>query len=155
MNYVYGVLVWTFSFYLMHRLVHIIPGLKQIHADHHAYVLKNQEKIKWHWSNFFFFTDTWISTVDLWITDIIPTIVVSYFFGWEFFIFYYVWAAFLQENIEHNEKFNFYPFLTGGRWHMIHHRKSNKNYGLFFPIWDMIFGTWEGINDNEKSMVKT
>jgi sterol desaturase/sphingolipid hydroxylase (fatty acid hydroxylase superfamily) len=44
---------------------------------------------------------------------------------------------------EHDEQFNI-PLLTSGKWHMIHHR-SKHNYGLFFPIWDIVFNTYKKI----------
>ena len=45
------------------------------------------------------------------------------------------------EIIEHNKKINWYPLLTSGKWHLIHHKNPNCNYGVFFPIWDIIFHT--------------
>jgi hypothetical protein len=58
-------------------------------------------------------------------------------------VFYYVWAALIQEIIEHNPKFDLYPFLTSGKWHLIHHHNTSVNYGLFIPVWDMLFGTFK------------
>jgi sterol desaturase/sphingolipid hydroxylase (fatty acid hydroxylase superfamily) len=142
MYYLLVLFAWTFVIYWMHRIVHIIPSLNRIHADHHKYVIKNE--VTWHWSNLFLYNDTWLSTVDLWITEVIPTILMSIFVGWWLFIAYYLWAAFVQERIEHNEKFNWYPF-TSGRWHMIHHKNAKYNYGIFIPLWDILFGTAKSI----------
>jgi len=138
MTYILVFLLWTFVIYWMHRLAHAIPVMSNIHYDHHQYVNKNE--IDWHWSNLFLYNDTWKSTVDLWITEVIPTIVMSIFVGWWLFTAYYIWAAFIQERIEHNSDFDWYP-LTSGKWHMVHHTNGNYNYGIFFPIWDIIFGT--------------
>jgi sterol desaturase/sphingolipid hydroxylase (fatty acid hydroxylase superfamily) len=90
----------------------------------------------------FLFNDNWTSTFDLWITEVVPTLVFSWVTGyWWISVFYYLWAALVQETIEHNPKFNIYPYLTSGKWHLIHHRDTTYNYGLFFPIWDILFKT--------------
>jgi sterol desaturase/sphingolipid hydroxylase (fatty acid hydroxylase superfamily) len=126
----------------MHRLVHVLPYAKHFHCDHHAYIIKHGTD--WHWNNLFLFNDTWKSTVDLWITEVIPTILFCLITGqWWILLFYYIWAAFIQERIEHNSKFDWYPWLTSGKWHLVHHRKPRKNFGLFIPLWDILHGTRE------------
>jgi sterol desaturase/sphingolipid hydroxylase (fatty acid hydroxylase superfamily) len=133
-------LSWTLLLYVIHRLVHITPILKQIHWNHHRYIsLKNPTG--WKWNNLFLYNDTNKSTLDLWITEVVPTLLFSYFTGhWWIFCFYYIWAAFIQERIEHDPNIDFYPF-TSGRWHLIHHKNFKKNYGLFHPFWDRLFRT--------------
>jgi hypothetical protein len=124
--------------------------MSQFHTDHHNQV--TQETIQgFNWKNIFLWFDSWKSTVDQWLTEIIPTIIICLITDqlW-LFVAYYVWAAFIQENIEHNEKINLYPFLTSGKWHLIHHQDPTKNYGVFFPLWDMIFQTKADLNDNRK-----
>lgn len=134
-------LAWTLMLYIVHRISHTVSILKKLHLDHHKCVSTNKHLAKWHWSNLMLFTDTWTSSVDLWITEIIPTIVFSYITGaWWISIFYYLWAAFLQESLEHKRALNVYP-LTAGQWHLVHHRRPNKNFGLFIPIWDKLFKT--------------
>lgn len=138
-------LLWTLLIYFMHRLAHVLPGMTYFHQDHHLQTdLKTNNG--WHWSNIFLYNDTWKSTVDLWLTEVIPTLIFCYIFDvWWLMVFYYLWSALVQEAVEHNLKINLYPFLTSGRWHMIHHKYANKNYGIFFPIWDIIFRTWKKI----------
>ncbi len=133
---------WTLLLYWIHRIAHVIPILRDIHLDHHRFVLNNNTS--WHWSNLFLFNDTWASTLDLWLSEVIPTLLFSLITGqWWISIFYYVWAAFIQETIEHNKNFNI-PILTSGKWHMIHHR-SEKNYGLFTALWDKVFRTYKSV----------
>ena len=136
-------LLWTFCLYWVHRLAHIyrIPLITRMHWDHHKQV--TQQTIKGlHWTNLFLWTDSWRSTVDLWCTDVIPTIIFCAVTGqWWIAVFYYVWAAFVQEAVEHNPKIDLYPFLSTGRWHLMHHENSGVNFGLFLPIWDWVFGT--------------
>ncbi len=139
MYYLTIFLLWTFVIYWMHRLAHVMPVLKDIHAHHHVYV--NNNEVRWHWSNLFLYNDTWKSTADLWITEVIPTIILSYFFGWWLISVYWFWAAFIQEVIEHNRKFDLYPLITSGKWHMLHHRDAKYNYGVMIPIWDIVFST--------------
>lgn len=130
---------WTFLLYIIHRLAHKVSFIKFIHYDHHKFIRNN--KSNWHWSNMLLFNDTFYSTLDLWITEVIPTFIFSMLTGqWWIFVFYYIWAAFFQEILEHNSKINFYPF-TFGQWHLVHHRDTSKNFGLFLPIWDFIFST--------------
>jgi sterol desaturase/sphingolipid hydroxylase (fatty acid hydroxylase superfamily) len=135
-------MLWSYAIYWMHRLVHVLPYAKHFHCDHHAYIIKHGTD--WHWNNLFLFNDTWKSTVDLWITEVIPTILFCLITGqWWILLFYYIWAAFIQERIEHNSKFDWYPWLTSGKWHLVHHRKPRKNFGLFIPLWDILHGTRE------------
>jgi sterol desaturase/sphingolipid hydroxylase (fatty acid hydroxylase superfamily) len=141
-------LTWTLVLYVIHRIVHVTPILKKIHWEHHRYIsirLRsiNHEKTltEWHWNNLLLFNDNVLSTIDLWITEVIPTLIFSYLTGqWWISIFYYIWAAFLQESLEHNPRLNLYPF-TSGIWHLQHHKNYKKNYGLFHPLWDRIFQT--------------
>lgn len=143
-------LSWTFCIYWMHRFVHEFEFLRQYHMDHHAHVT-NETLSGVNWKSMLLWFDSWKSTVDQWIMEVIPTIIISLITGhWWLMVFYYVWAAFIQEAIEHNKKINLYPFITSGKWHLIHHQDATKNYGVFFPIWDIMFGTWKNINGNGK-----
>ena len=133
-------LLWTGILYWMHRLVHIIPFLRDFHMDHHRVV--NKGEMGWHWNNLFLFNDTWDSTIDLWVTEVIPTLIFSWITGaWWLSIFYYLWAATIQEIIEHRSTFSI-PILTSGKWHMIHHRYARLNFSVFIPVWDIIFRTY-------------
>lgn len=139
MTFLLQFLAWTFALYWIHRLAHIIPVVRSFHRDHHIFIRNNP--VSWHWSNLFLYNDTPKSTIDLWLTEVIPTLLIAFLLdAWWIFVFYYLWAALIQESIEHNPKVNL-PFLTSGKWHLIHHRNSSKNFGLFFPIWDVIFIT--------------
>lgn len=133
--------------YWMHRLVHVFGPLKDFHMDHHKVV--NRGGMRWHWSNLFLFNDTWKSTIDLWVTEVIPTLLFCWATGgWWIAVFYYVWAALVQESIEHNPNVDIL-WLTSGRWHMQHHRRARYNYGVFIPLWDILFGTYaETIDQN-------
>ena len=136
---------WTFVIYWCHRLAHHLPLLKNLHKDHHQQISENTYK-GLHWSNLFLYFDSLKSTADQWFTEVIPTLLFSYVTGqWWLFVAYYIWAALIQEAIEHNPKFNWYPFITSGKWHLVHHDDNSKNFGVFIPVWDKIFGTWQPI----------
>jgi sterol desaturase/sphingolipid hydroxylase (fatty acid hydroxylase superfamily) len=146
MDYVFVFLLWTFCLYWIHRVGHEVPMIRDLHLSHHAFINKNR-KNNWHWNNLFLFNDNWSSTLDLWVTEVIPTIIFSYITGyWFVSILYYVWAAFLQEALEHNPQLNLYPF-TSGQWHLIHHKNVTRNFGLFLPLWDKMFKTERRINE--------
>lgn len=139
MIFVFYFLLWTFVLYWIHRLAHIVPLLKKYHFDHHKVV--NLNEVKWHWNNFLLYNDTPKSTIDLWLTEVIPTLVFSAVTGqWWISVFYYLWAALIQERIEHDADVNL-PLLTSGKWHLVHHRHGSYNFGLFFSVWDRLFKT--------------
>ena len=141
MDYLLIFLLWTFVVYWMHRAAHVIPFMRRFHMDHHKQVT-NQTINGLSWKNAFLWFDSKESTIDQWLTEVIPTIVISSIAGhWWLFVAYYIWAAFIQEAVEHNKKINLYPFITSGKWHLIHHDYANKNYGVFVPIWDIVFRT--------------
>ena len=138
--------LWTCMLYWIHRIGHKIPFVMHYHLVHHSFInknLKSGELNGWHWNNLFLFNDNIESTIDLWITEVTPTIVFALVTNqWWILVFYYIWAAFIQEPIEHNPNINL-PFILSGKRHLIHHKHSNKNYGLFFPIWDIVFRTYK------------
>ncbi len=139
-------LLWTLILYWIHRIGHNIPVMRTIHMHHHIFILQNTTT--WHWSNLFLFNDDWKSTLDLWITEVIPTLLFSLITGqWWISMFYYIWAAFIQELIEHNSNFNL-PILTSGKWHLMHHQ-GKINYGLFTPLWDIIFKTYAHVHKSK------
>lgn len=132
-------LLWTLMIYCNHRLAHVLP-FYHLHDEHHRLVAADSEPGP-NWKNYFLYLDNWKVTLDNWIIEVIPTLIFSYLTGyWIFSIIHYIWTAFLQEHLEHDVKFDLYPF-TSGKWHMNHHSRYNCNYGLFIPLWDKIFGT--------------
>ena len=136
-------LIWTFVIYVSHRLAHIIPLIRNVHFGHHKYIKENLSP-KWKWNNILLFQDNWISTLDVLITEFIPTFIFCIVTEqWWILITYYFWSAFIQENIEHNRNFDWYPWLTSGKWHMIHHDTNHYNFGLFTSLWDKIFNSFQ------------
>lgn len=144
-SYIFYFFAWTFFIYWTHRIVHAVPFLSRFHRAHHSFVRDNI--IVWHWSNIFLFNDDWPSTIDYWLTEVIPTILFSWITGqWWISIGFYIYAATIQERLEHNGKFSLYPFYTSGQWHLLHHTKYPCNYGIGTPFWDIVFGTNKKLN---------
>jgi sterol desaturase/sphingolipid hydroxylase (fatty acid hydroxylase superfamily) len=136
-------LIWTLMLYWVHRISHIKIRFNKLHCSHHQFVALNQPK--WHWSNIFFYMDNPKSAIDVWITEVIPTIIFCWIINsWWLIIFYWIWAAFLQERYEHKTNLDLILF-TSGKWHMIHHCNPKRNFGLFIPLWDIVFGTYEPV----------
>lgn len=145
--YVVYFLAWTFILYGLHRLAHKSQFLWNYHKDHHQQVSQNRNKGQ-HWSNYFLFFDTWKSTIDQWLIEILPTIILCVALGdYVILLFYYIWAVFIQEKIKHNPNFDIYPILTSGKWHLIHHNYFSNNFGVFTSLWDIIFKTHRQMSD--------
>lgn len=130
--------------YWIHRITHMNEFLNSFHKRHHENVTSEIVGQSWDWKQIFIWIDDLESTIDQWLMEVIPTIIFCWVFNqWWLLVFYWIWAAFVQERVEHNSKLNLYPFITSGRWHLVHHKEHEKNFGVFFPIWDIVFGTNE------------
>lgn len=139
-EYIFWFLLWTFIIYWIHRISHMTPVLGRLHIKHHSYV-RNHD-ITWHWTNIFLYNDDWGSTVDYWVTEVIPTFLFSWLTGqWWLIICFYFYGAFIQEWVEHNKNFNAYPVYTSGKWHRLHHTHYPCNFGIITPLWDIVFKT--------------
>ena len=141
-------LSWTFILYWVHRSAHHIPLIKKIHGQHHHYISTSPPP-RWKWNNLLLFNDNWVSTLDWWITEVLPTILFCVLTGqWWIAIFHYIYAVSVQEQTEHNPNFSCYPWLSAGRWHLVHHlRDSTKNFGPMIIIWDKAFNTASDKNE--------
>jgi sterol desaturase/sphingolipid hydroxylase (fatty acid hydroxylase superfamily) len=132
---------WIFTLYYVHRMFHKLSFLKKIHWAHHQYIFNKKGNL-WNWKILFLYNDDIPSTIDTWLSEVVPTLFICWITGhWWLFLFFYIWAAFIQELIEHNPKINLYPYLTSGKWHLEHHKNWRCNYGLFTPIFDIVFNT--------------
>ena len=146
MEYIFHYLIWTFFIYWLHRIVHVTEWTNYYHSDHHRYITENwnnelENPTGWNWTDVFLIEDTWKSTVDLWLTEVIPTILYSSITGqWWILVMYWLWSSMIDEVIEHNPKFNV-PFIAAGKWHLSHHIRDSVNFGLHTPLWDVIFRT--------------
>lgn len=142
---VFYFMLWTLMLYWLHRLAHSrAPVLSHYHRQHHGFIARHHTG--WHWSNLLLYQDNWPSTVDVWLTEVVPTVVFCWLFDcWFVMIGFYLWSALIQERIEHNAKFNLFPLITSGQWHLQHHTTGHYNFGIFHPLWDLLFGTYRSV----------
>lgn len=138
-------MAWTCLLYWMHRLAHVLPGLQWFHEDHHRVVFQHQyegQAMQWSPMNFLLWNDTGKSTVDLWFTEVLPTLLFCWVFHcWWILAGYYVWAAIFQESNEHDPNVH-WPGYMHGRPHLEHHEDPTVNYGFSTPLWDRLFHTY-------------
>lgn len=153
MDFIFCFLLWTLISYALHRLAHTksrYNPLFKIHLAHHKaeYGKEENYKFKWPgWRSFVLWFDDLKSSLDVWITLILPAVLVSLLFPTTHFavlIFVYFYEVFLSEhNLDHN------PEITGfvtrvlaiGQYHLTHHHYPKYNYGLYLTIWDIVFVT--------------
>ena len=81
MEYLLYFMTWTFMIYWLHRTYHSIPFCMKFHQDHHTQIIEGTGSNKWDWRHVFIWIDTWNSTVDQWIMEVIPTIIFSWITG--------------------------------------------------------------------------
>lgn len=138
---VFYFLLWELILYWMHRISHKWHPFKKYHWAHHKAV--NNLEIKWFWQMIFLYQEDWDSTVDLILTELLPTLVFCLITGqWWIMIFWYLWTAFIQEHIQHNPRISSLP-LMAGKPHLVHHGDARYNYSVFSPTWDIIFRTYK------------
>lgn len=131
--------VTDFFYYWLHRAQHAIPWLWAQHVIHHSdETLNVTTAARHHWLEFIFQSLMItlpmgiifkLSSVSMWT---ISTIVTAY--GW-----------FIHMNI----RLGLGPLsrvICGPQVHRIHHSRlpqhQDKNFAAYFPIWDVIFGTY-------------
>jgi len=144
LTYIAIFLAWVLVLYCAHRICHVIPFLKKIHLYHHDFI--NTSQPQWDWKNIFLWTNDFGETMDLWVTEGIPTLAFCTVTGhWWIFVWWWIWAGLIEQFIEHNPKFDV-PFLSAGKHHLQHHKYYNVNYSTFFPLWDWVLGTYKDRN---------
>ncbi len=134
-------LLWSLIIYWTHRSAHMIPFLWQFHHAHHQVAYNGELEFSW-WNVIGWFND-WPSTLDQWITEIIPMIVFVLVFpdAWPIAVLYYIDGFILAEGLtDHNPRLEI-PGLSMGRYHLKHHANPNVNFDLYFHFWDQLFGT--------------
>lgn len=134
-------LLWTMMIYWTHRLAHRLPCLWRFHSAHHAVEYKGEYEFSW-WNLVGWFND-WKSTIDQWLTEIIPTTLFVLVFpqAWPILVIYYVDGFVLAEGLtDHNPRIDI-PALSMGKYHLRHHADMSGNYDLYFRLWDKVFGT--------------
>src|SRR5262249_52969616 len=126
-------------YYWMHRIHHQVSILWALHEIHHS---DDQVNVSSAMRSFWFeiplqtvlvaYLTLGIIGVERTALVVLPFIMTS-------------WQIFIHANL----KIHFgslTPFVPGPQFHRIHHSSEtkhfNKNFGVFFPFWDIVFGTY-------------
>ncbi|WP_421654829.1 sterol desaturase family protein [Leptothermofonsia sp. ETS-13] len=132
-------LIFDFFYYWFHRFQHTTPALWSIHKLHHSDVSLNvTTSSRHHWleepARVFLIAIPMGLIFD--IQPVAVGIVATVFNAWAFFI-HANWK--LQLGI-------LTPVVVGPQLHRIHHsihpEHADKNFAAYFPIWDILFGSY-------------
>jgi sterol desaturase/sphingolipid hydroxylase (fatty acid hydroxylase superfamily) len=132
-------LLFDFFYYWFHRAQHVLPWLWAEHRMHHATPRLNAAAaISHHW-----------------LEDLLRLPLVMVPFGLLFGlnplaaglvgVLANGWGYFIHANIRLDMKW-LTPVIAGPQLHRVHHSLEvghlNRNFGAFFPVWDIVFGTY-------------
>ncbi len=139
---VVAVLALDFSRYLAHRLLHAVPPLWRIHQVHHSDVdVDLATGLRHHPLEALFSAGVYIPVV--WLLGAPPAAVA----GYEAFSLFHL--LFSHANIAISQRMDapLRRLLITPDMHRVHHSirvdESQRNYGLTFPFWDRVFGTYQ------------
>ena len=132
-------LAWEVFQYWFHRIQHVVPPLWRTHALHHnteaisaAAALRNT---LWHHLG-----TSFVITLPLLL--LFERDVVHPYVAWVFFM---TWGFYNHANLRWSHG-PLTPIISGPQLHRLHHGKARKyyncNYAAFFPVLDIIFGTY-------------
>lgn len=134
-------------FYFMHRLFHHPLLFRKLHFGHH------RSKVPTPWTSFAFDPiEAFIQA--LFFVCIIFVLPLHYIPLITALIVMTVWAVFNHIGFELFPA-SFYSnslgkWFIGSKHHLIHHRKYNLHYGLYFTFWDKLLGTHDSNYQSEK-----
>jgi sterol desaturase/sphingolipid hydroxylase (fatty acid hydroxylase superfamily) len=139
-------LVFDFFYYWFHRLQHVSRWLWEQHKLHHTDdALNVTTSLRSHWTEMAF-RSILISIPMGMLFKITPVDagIVTMFIG--------QWGYLIHANIR-LPLGPLTPILCGPQAHRIHHsilpKHANHNFAAFFPIWDILFGTFYHPRRNE------
>jgi sterol desaturase/sphingolipid hydroxylase (fatty acid hydroxylase superfamily) len=134
----YGV-TWDFFQYWFHRSQHVFPALWPSHRVHHSDASVNAT------------TALRRSVLELFLIFLfilVPTVIVAGVDGTAApiaFAVFYGWGFFNHANIRLSLG-PLAPVLSGPHWHRLHHaidpEYRDRNFAAYFPILDILFGTY-------------
>jgi len=132
-------LVFDFFYYWHHRLQHIVPALWEQHKLHHMdETLCCLTNLRHHWLE----DAIRVFTITIPMAFLVTMTPVE---GAWIALFIAQWAVFIHANVR-IPLGPLTPILAGPQLHRIHHsreaRHGNRNFAAFFPVWDIVFGTY-------------
>jgi sterol desaturase/sphingolipid hydroxylase (fatty acid hydroxylase superfamily) len=131
--------VWDFFQYWFHRAEHTFAFLWPVHALHHdeEYVNATTSQRNTVWSGLLHFFLVHIPTIMICGLDLITI--------YGAIVFFRLYGFFNHANL----RLHLGPFtaiISGPQWHRLHHGRDsklhNQNFAAFFPIFDLVFGTY-------------
>ncbi|MDB9527378.1 sterol desaturase family protein [Oscillatoria sp. CS-180] len=139
-------LITDFFYYWFHRWQHKVPFLWEQHKFHHSEVSLNVTSTR---------RVHWLEDPLIIIFLAIPMGLLFEFNGLALGILAFVevlWLQFIHLNLRLNLR-SLSSVVTGPQYHRIHHsfqpEHLDKNFSAFFPIWDIVFGTYHHPQKNE------
>jgi sterol desaturase/sphingolipid hydroxylase (fatty acid hydroxylase superfamily) len=128
-----------FFYYWLHRAQHAIPWLWDQHAVHHSETALNvTTSVRHHWTEFMI--QAFAISLPMAVIFKLPPVTL-----WAVSMGFAAWSFFIHTNVR----------IQLGRWswlacgpqvHRIHHSRlpqhADKNFAAYFPVWDLLFGTY-------------
>ena len=139
-------LINDFFYYWLHRTQHKIPFLWAQHSLHHSETSLNVTSgIRHHW------IEPLLQTI--FITLPVMVLFQLPILAWGIITFTLsIWSFFIHLNVRLELGWAT-PLICGPQLHRIHHSTYrhhwDKNFAAYFPIWDVIFGTYYKPGKNE------
>lgn len=123
--FVFGVLLFTFIEYWLHRVVLHRWFFKATHERHHT-----------HPKEYVVFPIWYLPPIFLAFYFVLP---LAVFAG---FIVGYCWFLYWHHWLHHIDLKRWpRPVQRYATWHLGHHQRDDYNFGIVVPIWDFLFGT--------------
>jgi sterol desaturase/sphingolipid hydroxylase (fatty acid hydroxylase superfamily) len=145
-------LAWTGASYGIHRLAHIGHRwnlLFRIHMVHHSPdYLRRDGRFRWRYLLMCF--DSIPESLDVFITLTLPLLVLAWIFpsqGVALLIFHYLYEITLSDELfDHNPSIagSVTRWLACGQYHLEHHRRPSRHFGLIITFWDRVFASSDG-----------
>ncbi|MCW1428274.1 sterol desaturase family protein [Novosphingobium sp. JCM 18896] len=131
-------LVWDFFYYWWHRAQHQFPALWRMHSLHHMdETLGVSANMRVHWLEEIGRTVVMFMPMAFLFNLPVATGVVA--------IALTFWGAFIHSNL----RLHLGPMsavIAGPQVHRVHHSRldqhHDRNFAAFFPVWDLVFGTY-------------
>jgi sterol desaturase/sphingolipid hydroxylase (fatty acid hydroxylase superfamily) len=138
--------VWDFFQYWFHRWQHMSPVLWTSHRVHHTDNAVNTTTA---------LRRSVIELLLIFVFILVPTVIVA---GVDevaapiAFAIFYGWGFFNHANVRLSLG-PLTPVLSGPQWHRLHHAIDqdcrDRNFAAYFPILDIVFGTYRAPRDRE------
>lgn len=132
-------LITDFYYYWLHRIQHTVPWLWDQHAVHHSDPELNvTTSVRHHWLEYLL--QSVAIAVPMTVLFKLPAVTT-----WAISMTFAGWSFFIHSNL----RIELGPLswlLCGPQVHRLHHSRlaehADKNFAAYFPVWDVVFGTW-------------